>query len=84
MHGPTTRARARQLNLQVRSNLVNCVLQLTIGAMDVLMIMNLGDDQQGPRKGQDVEEKLVCSQQGKAKSNSTLSPPRSQNHSALK
>jgi hypothetical protein len=25
MHGPTTRAHARKLNLQVRSNLVNCV-----------------------------------------------------------
>jgi hypothetical protein len=54
MHGPTTRARARQLNLQVRSNLVNCVLELTLGAMDVLMIRNLGEDQQGLGKGQDV------------------------------
>jgi hypothetical protein len=35
MHGSTTRAHARQLNLQVRSNLVNYVLDLTLGAMDV-------------------------------------------------
>ena len=51
MHGPTTRACARKLNLQVRSNLVNCVLELTLGAMDVLMIMNFGEDHQGLGKG---------------------------------
>lgn len=51
MHGPTTRACARQLNLQVRSNLVNCVLELTLGAMDVFMIRNLGKGQQGLGKG---------------------------------
>jgi hypothetical protein len=78
MHGPTTRARARQLNLQVRSNLVNCVLDLTDGVMDVLMIKNRREDQQGLGKGQDVkEEKLGCSQQQKAKSDSISSPPRS-------
>jgi hypothetical protein len=71
MHGPTTRARARQLNLQVRSNLINCVLELTLGAMDVLMIRNLGEDQQGLGRGQHVkEEKLGRSQQEKAKSDS--------------
>jgi hypothetical protein len=32
MHGPTTRAHTRKLNLQVRSNLVNCVLEFTLGA----------------------------------------------------
>jgi hypothetical protein len=75
-HGPTTRARARQLNLQVRSYLINCVLELTLGAIDVLMIRNLGEDQQGLGKGQDVkEEKLGCSQQEKVKSDSTSSPP---------
>jgi hypothetical protein len=42
IHGPTTRACARQLNLQVRSYLVNCILELTLCAMDVLMISNLG------------------------------------------
>jgi hypothetical protein len=42
------------------------------------MIRNLGEDQQGLGKGQDVkEEKLGRSQQEKAKSNSTSSPPRS-------
>ena len=56
MNGPITRSRARQLNLQVRSTLVNCVLELMIGAMDVLMIRNLGEDQQGLGKGQGVEE----------------------------
>jgi hypothetical protein len=34
MNGLITRSRARQLNLQVRSNLVNCVSELTLGAMD--------------------------------------------------
>jgi hypothetical protein len=56
MNGPITRSRTRQLNLQVRSTLVNCVSELTLGAMDVLMIRNLGDDQQGLGKGQGVEE----------------------------
>jgi hypothetical protein len=56
MNGPITRSRARQLNLQVRSTLVNCVLELTLGAIDVLMIRNLGEDQQGLGKGLGVEE----------------------------
>jgi hypothetical protein len=56
MNGPITRSRARQLNLQVRSTLVNCVSELTLGAMDVLMIRNLGEDQQGLGKGLGVEE----------------------------
>jgi hypothetical protein len=56
MNGPITRSRARQLNLQVRSTLVNCVSELTLGAMDVLMIRYIGEDQQGLWKGQDVEE----------------------------
>jgi hypothetical protein len=47
MHVSTTRACAHQLNLQIHSNLVNCVLELTLGAMNVLMIRNLGEDQQG-------------------------------------
>jgi hypothetical protein len=56
MNGPITRSRARQLNLQVRSTLVNCVSELTLGAMDVLMIRNFGEDQQGLGKGLGVEE----------------------------
>jgi hypothetical protein len=36
MNGPMTRSRARQLNLQVRSTLVNSVSELTLVAMDVL------------------------------------------------
>jgi hypothetical protein len=56
MNGPITRSRARQLNLQVRSTLVNCVSELTLGAMDVLMIRNLGEDQQGLGKGLGVEK----------------------------
>jgi hypothetical protein len=44
--------------------------------MDVLMIRNLGDDQNGFGKGQDVkEEKQGRSQQDKANSDSTSSPP---------
>jgi hypothetical protein len=56
MNGPITRSRARQLNLQVRSTLVNCVSELTLGTMDVLMIRNLGEDHQGLGKGLGVEE----------------------------
>jgi hypothetical protein len=54
MHVPTTRPRARKLNFQVRSNLSNCVLELTLGAMDVLMIRNFGEDYQGHGKGQGI------------------------------
>jgi hypothetical protein len=56
MNGPITRSRARQLNLQIRSTLVNCVSELTLGATDVLMIRCLGEDQQGLGKGEGVEE----------------------------
>jgi hypothetical protein len=56
MNGPIRRSRARQLNLQVYSTLVNCVSELTLGAMDVLRIRNLGEDQKGLGKGQGVEE----------------------------
>jgi hypothetical protein len=56
MNGPITRSRARQLILQIRSTLVNYVSELTFGAMDVLMIRNLGEDQQGLGKGLGVEE----------------------------
>jgi hypothetical protein len=51
MQGPITRARARQLDLQVRSNLVNCFLELTLGSMHVLLIRNNGEDQQGLGEG---------------------------------
>jgi hypothetical protein len=78
MHGLTTRAHTRQLNLQVSSYLVQCILELTLCAMDVLMIRNLGEDHEELRKCQDVKEvKLGFSQQEKAKSDSTSSPPRS-------
>jgi hypothetical protein len=64
MNGPITRSRARQLNLQVRSTLVNCVSELMLGDMDVLMIRNLGEDQQGLGKGLGVEEEQQgCPQQ---------------------
>jgi hypothetical protein len=56
MNGPIRRSRARQLNLQVHSTLVNYVSELTLGAMDVLRIRNLGEDQQGLAKGLGVEE----------------------------
>jgi hypothetical protein len=46
--------------------------------MVVLMIRNLGEDQLGLGKGQDINgEKLGRSQQEKAKSDSTSSRPRS-------
>jgi hypothetical protein len=77
INGPITRSRARQLNLQERSTLVNCVSELTLGAMDVLMIRNLGEDQQGLAKGLGVEEE----QQGRhnrkeIKSDSAATPSR--------
>jgi hypothetical protein len=78
MHGSTIQALARQLNLQVRSNLFNYVLEFTLGAVDVLMIRNLEENQQGLEKSQDIkEDKLGRSQQEKAKSDSTSSPPQS-------
>jgi hypothetical protein len=63
MNGPITRSRARQLILQVRSALVNCISELTLGAMDVLMIRNLGEDQLGLGKGLGVEEEQQGSPQ---------------------
>jgi hypothetical protein len=56
MQAPITRARARQLDLQVRSNLVNCFLELTLHSMHVLLIRNNGEDQQGLGEGQGVKE----------------------------
>jgi hypothetical protein len=41
MYGPATRAGAQQLNLQVSSNLVNSVLELMLGVVNLLMIRNL-------------------------------------------
>jgi hypothetical protein len=64
MNGPITRSRARQLNLQVRSTLVNCVSELTLVAMDVLMIRYLGEDQQGLRKSQGVKEEQLRAPRG--------------------
>jgi hypothetical protein len=77
MNGPITRSRARQINLQVRSTLVNCVSELTLGAMDVLMIRNLGEDQQGLGKGLgDEEEQQGCHNRKDIKSNSAVTPSR--------
>jgi hypothetical protein len=64
MNGSITRSRVRQLILQVRSALVNCVLELTLGAMDLLIIRNLGEDKQGLGKSLGVEEEQQgCPQQ---------------------
>jgi hypothetical protein len=65
MQGPITRARARQLDLQVRSILVNCFSELTLGSIYVLLIRNNGEDQKGLGEGQGVkEEELACPHQG--------------------
>jgi hypothetical protein len=56
MQGTITKARARQLDLQVCSNLVNCVSELTHGSMHVLLIRNNGEDQQGLGEGQRLKE----------------------------
>jgi hypothetical protein len=58
MQGPITRARARQLDLQVRSNLVNCFSELTLGSMHVLLIRNNGENQQGLGEGQGLKEEV--------------------------
>jgi hypothetical protein len=65
MQGPITRARAQKLDLQVRSNLVNCFSELTLGSMHVLFIRNNGEDQQELGEGQGLkEEELGCPHQG--------------------
>jgi hypothetical protein len=65
MQGPITRARARQLDLQVRSNLVNYFSELALGSMHVLLIRNNGEEQQGLGEGQGVKkEELGRSHQG--------------------
>jgi hypothetical protein len=56
MQRPITRACARQLDLQVRSNLFNCFSELTLGSMHVLLIRNNGEDWQGLGEGQGVKE----------------------------
>jgi hypothetical protein len=66
---------ARQLNLQVCSTLVNCVSELTLGAMDVLMIRNLGEDQKGLGKGLEEEEQGRHNRK-KIKSDSAATPSR--------
>jgi hypothetical protein len=56
MQGPIIRARARQLDLQVCSNLVNYFSELTLGSMHVLLIRNNREDQQGLEEDQGVKE----------------------------
>jgi hypothetical protein len=56
IQGPITRARERQLDLQVCSNLVNCFSELTLDSMHVLLIRNNGEDQQVLGEGQAVKE----------------------------
>jgi hypothetical protein len=51
IEGLISRARARQLDLQVRSKLVNCFSEHTVGSMHVLLIRNNGEDQQGLGEG---------------------------------
>jgi hypothetical protein len=65
IQGLITRARAQRLYLQVRSNLVNYFLELTLGSMHGLLIRNNGEDQQGLGEGQGVKkEELGCPHQG--------------------
>jgi hypothetical protein len=56
MQGPITGARVRQLDLQVRSNLINYFSEFTIGSMHILLIRNNGEDQQALGEGQGVKE----------------------------
>jgi hypothetical protein len=44
MQGPITRARVRQLDLQIRSKLINCFSKLILGFMHVLLIRNNGEN----------------------------------------
>jgi hypothetical protein len=46
----------RQLDLQVRSNLINYFSELTLSSMHVLLIRNDGEDQQGLGEGEGVKE----------------------------
>jgi translation initiation factor IF-1 len=64
MQGPITRAHTRQLDLQVRSNLVNYFLELTLGSMHILLIRNNREDQQGLGEGQGVKEEELAHQGG--------------------
>jgi hypothetical protein len=52
----TTPIQEEEDDEDITSILVNCVSELMLGAMDVLMIRNLGEDQQGLGKGLGVEE----------------------------
>jgi hypothetical protein len=45
MQGPIIRAHARQLDLQVRSNVVNYFSELMLGSMHILLTRNDGEDQ---------------------------------------
>jgi hypothetical protein len=64
INGPIIRSCARQLILRIRSTLYNCVSELTLEVMDVLMIKNLREDQQVLGKGLVVEqEQQGCPQQ---------------------
>jgi hypothetical protein len=54
MQGPITGARARQLDLQVYSNLVNYFSELTLGSMHVLLIRNNGEDRRRLGEGQGI------------------------------
>jgi hypothetical protein len=56
MQEPIIRACARQLDLLVRSNLVNYFSELTLSFMHVLLIRNNGENQQGHGEGQGVKE----------------------------
>jgi hypothetical protein len=63
------------LNFELRSNLANCVLELTLGAMDALMIRNFVANHQGLGKCQGVEEgQQGYPQQEEIKSDSAVIP----------
>src|SRR5881394_1828388 len=61
IQGPITRSRARQLKQQVNSFLCSssCENENRLLPNDVLVLRNLGEDQQGLGKGRGVEEEQL-------------------------
>src|SRR5436190_21789273 len=61
IQGPITRSRAHQLKQQVNSFLCSssCENKNRLQPNDVLMLSNLGEDQQGLGKGRAVEEEQL-------------------------
>src|SRR5436189_4393701 len=79
IQGPITKSRAHQLKQQVNSFLCSssCENENRLLPNDVLVLRNLGEDQQGLGNGRGVkEEQLGRPHAREPKPNSTSTPPR--------